>query len=308
MLVLNALGVTHDERHVHATFVGVLLVPLKGRVAGLRPTPRVVGVTVGPTDVVDALDRFVGCFQDHVEELHLVHNAKGATLLAGAVVGHQEDQRVVELTESLQFVHEAAELFVGVLQESGVGLLQASGQATLVLGQRVPGLNTGVTGRQLGTFGDEAHFELTLVDALTCGVPTIIELTLVLFDVRGRRLVGGVHGAQGEVRKERSVGTNRLAVTDKEESLVHEVLGEVVALCGSLRWIDTVVVVSEVGGELVRLTVEESVEAVEAALQRPLVVGTGCRGRLHGTEVPLTNGEGGVTLVAQHFTDGAGVV
>jgi hypothetical protein len=49
----DAVGPVHDQRHVDAAFVGVLLVPLERGVAGLGPTPRVVGVAVGPADVVE---------------------------------------------------------------------------------------------------------------------------------------------------------------------------------------------------------------------------------------------------------------
>jgi hypothetical protein len=38
------------HRHVHAAFVGVLLVPAERRVAALRPAPRVVGVAVRAAD------------------------------------------------------------------------------------------------------------------------------------------------------------------------------------------------------------------------------------------------------------------
>ena len=54
----------HDERHVHAAFVGVLLVPLERRVAGLGPAPGVVGVAVRSADVVEALHRLVGRLED----------------------------------------------------------------------------------------------------------------------------------------------------------------------------------------------------------------------------------------------------
>ena len=65
------------------------------------------------------------------------------------------------------------------------------------------------------------------------------------------------------------------------------------------RRVDVVVVVDELGVELVGLPFEEPVEAVEAALARPLVVGPG-RGRvLHLAEVPLAEGEGRVPLVAE---------
>ena len=87
----NARG-THDHRHMHATFVCVLLVPLERRVAALRPTPRVVGVAVRATDVVDLIDHLVGRLEDAVEELHLVHDAKWAALLRRAVVGEHDER------------------------------------------------------------------------------------------------------------------------------------------------------------------------------------------------------------------------
>ena len=71
-------GAVHDQRHVDAALVGVLLVPLERRVAALRPAPRVVGVAVRAADVVDALDRLVRRLDDAVEELHLVHHAERA--------------------------------------------------------------------------------------------------------------------------------------------------------------------------------------------------------------------------------------
>ena len=48
-----------DHGDVYATFMGVLLVPLEGRVATLRPTPRIVGVTVRSTDVFDLIDEVI---------------------------------------------------------------------------------------------------------------------------------------------------------------------------------------------------------------------------------------------------------
>jgi hypothetical protein len=69
-----------------------------------------------------------------------------------------------------------------------------------------------------------------------------------------------------------------------------------------------VVVVHQVGVELVGLALEEAVEAVEAASQRPLVEGSGGRRLLHRAQVPLADREGGVALVAQHLGHGRGVV
>ena len=77
----------HDHRDVDPALVGVLLVPLERAVAALGPSPRIVGVAMWSTDLVDPFDGLVWCFEDPVEVLHLVHDAEGTTLLGGAVVG-----------------------------------------------------------------------------------------------------------------------------------------------------------------------------------------------------------------------------
>ena len=95
---------------------------------------------------------------------------------------------------------------------------------------------------------------------------------------------------------------------DEADGVVDQVLAQVVALVGGARRVDGVVVVDQLGVELVGLALEEPVVPVEAALARPLVVGAGGRGVLHGAQVPLAHGEGGVPLVAQHLGHGGGVV
>ncbi|CAB4674507.1 unannotated protein [freshwater metagenome] len=63
------------------------------------------------------------------------------------------------------------------------------------------------------------------------------------------------------------------------------------------------VVISEFWVELVCLAIEESVVAIETALKRPLLVGTGCGAVLHRAEVPFTESEGCVALVAQYLSN-----
>jgi hypothetical protein len=82
----------------------------------------------------------------------------------------------------------------------------------------------------------------------------------------------------------------------------------VVAVLGLRRRFDRVVVADEFGVELVGLALEESVEAVEPAGERPLLERSRRRALLHRGEVPLADAERGVALVAQHFGDGGGVV
>ena len=297
-----------DEGHVDPALMGVLLVPLERGVAGLGPAPRVVGMAVGATDVVEPLDRFVRRLDDHVEVLHLVHDAERTTLLAGPVVGQQKNQRVVELTELLEVVDEPADLGIGVLEERGERLLQACGQATLVLGEGVPRLDAGVAGSQFGVGGEQPHLDLPSKPLFASDVPPVVEGSTVLLHVLVGRLMGGVLGPEGEVGEERAVGADRYRIVDELDGVVDQVFAQVVALFGRLRGLDAVVVVDQLGRELVRLTFEEAVEPVESALARPLVVGTGSRGVLHGAKVPLADGEGGIPLVSEHLGHGGGVV
>ena len=61
------------------------------------------------------------------------------------------------------------------------------------------------------------------------------------------------------------------------------------------------IVVDQLGVELVGLAFEEPVVAVEAALARPLVVRAGGRRILHAAQVPFAEGEGGVAPVAENL-------
>ena len=224
-----------------------------------------------PADVVEVVDRLLRRLEEEVEELHLVEHAERAALAAGAVVGEQDDDGVVEQLHPLEAVHEPPDLVVGVLEERGERLLEAGGQATLRLGQLVPRLDAGVAGREVGAGRDHAELLLAGEPAAPRLVPAVVVAAPVPGEVLGRRLVRSVGRSQGEVGEERPIGSDRHRVVDELEGPVDQVLGEVVALLRRARRVDPVVVVGEVGGELVGLAVEEAVEAVEAPLERPAV-------------------------------------
>ena len=68
-----------------------------------------------------------------------------------------------------------------------------------------------------------------------------------------------------------------------------------------------VVVVGEFRVELIGGARQESVEAVESPLHRPVVVGTGGRDFRVRVEMPLAECEGGEAFLAQHLRQGCGV-
>ena len=73
-----------------------------------------------------------------VEEVHLVERALRAALGAGAVVAHDQHDRVVELAERVDEVEDPADAVVGVLEEAGVDLHHPRVQPALVGRARRP--------------------------------------------------------------------------------------------------------------------------------------------------------------------------
>ena len=314
-LVTDFAACGHARRPVHhqwvayAAAVRVLLVPPQRTVAGLRPAPRVVAVRVLSADVVEAvIDDLVDVLPHCIEEAELVHHSERPAFAAGAVVAHHHQQRVVELIVLLEELDEATDLVVGVLQHGGECLLQAAGEPLLLLGQLIPRRHARVA-RCLGGAGrHDAQLQLVLVPALAQHVVALVELATPALQVVVGCLVGRVHGAEREVEEERPIRSHGHEVADPTRALVDEVFADViadVATGGRAVWrVDVVVVVGELGVELIGLTLEETVEAVEALLQRPVVMRAGGGCFLHRREVPLAGGIRGVAVAAQQFGDG----
>ena len=100
-------------------------------------------------------------------------------------------------------------------------------------------------------------------------------------------------------------GSTCLASAMNSIGLVDQVRGQVVALLGRRRRLDLVVVVDQVGIPLAGVAAEEAVEALEAAAQRPAVVGPG-RGLLVARrQVPLADHVGVVAVLEQHLGEHA---
>ena len=202
---------------------------------------------------------------------------------------------------------QATDLGIGVFEESRPCLLQAAHEPPFVRFQFLPRLHAGIRGCQAGSGRNDPELDLPLEVALAQNVPPVVESTAVLVDVRLGRLVRVVHGAGGEIHEERRVRVNGFEVADEPDGVVHQVLGEVVALFRGLRRVDRMVVVGQLRVELIGRARQEPVEPVETPVQGPFVVGTGGRVVFGGVEVPLAEGEGGKALLAQHFRQGGGV-
>ena len=79
-----------------------------------------------------------------------------------------------------------------------------------------------------------------------------------------------------------------------------------IARFGKRRWRNVVIVDRELGIELGCLALHESVKAVEAALQRPVLEGSTGRAFRHRREMPLARRIGRVSLVAENLRDRGG--
>ena len=102
-------------------------------------------------------------------------------------------------------------------------------------------------------------------------VPAVGEHRVVLGDQVGRRLVRRMAGAERHPGQPRRLGVVGDMVGEIADRLVDEVGGQVIAGREGARRIDRRVVAHQLGRVLVGLGIDEAVEAIEAAAERPAV-------------------------------------
>ena len=302
----DAPGPVHDQRRAGPAQPGVALPELVRRVAGPGPGPRVVVVGAEPAPVVVVGEVVGHRLPDVRGEAVLVDAAGHAPLGAGAVVGEDHDERVVQRAEALERGEHPADLRVGVGQEAGEDLLLAGEHAPL-LGREVgPGLDPlGPVGEH-GALGHHARGDLAGEHLRPPGVPPLVEHAPVGVDPLGRHVVRGVHGAEREVQEEGLARRPLLLVLHHADGLVGQVLAQVVALLGPARRLDVVVVADQVRGPVVGVALEEPVVALEAEAERPGVERPGGRALPARREVPFADGHGRVAGVAQEAGERGG--
>ena len=209
---LMRFGPAHHQRIARAAEVGSdLLGPHEGRVAGHRPAGRHVREGFGAAPFVDVLQHVGHRLRDAVEIGHLVEHADHAALGARAVVADDVDeQRVVQLAQILDRLHEPADLVVGVLGECGEYFHLPREEPLLVGGERVPILDVLRLGRELGVLRERCPAFSAARRFLAVLVPAAVELALVLLDPLLRHVVRRMRRAGGEVHEERLVRRQRL--------------------------------------------------------------------------------------------------
>ena len=258
---------------------------------------------MGLTDRIDVLEVLGQGVPDAVEVPKGVHRAEGRAFLAGAVVRDQGDQGVLEAALLAQPVDQSSHLQVGVLEHAREGRLEPHCQPAFIFAQGVPGFHPRV---RFGQDGIRGHDTQRLLTGQTVGpgdVPALGEDGFVAVDEGLWRMVRRMLGAEAHVEEERLLGRDGALGADEADGLVNDVLREVIAL--AVGRIDVMVVEHQFGVPLAGLAFEETIVAVESALEWPLVKGARLRGLEGGRQVPFAGGEGVVAGGPQHLGQGA---
>ena len=117
-----------------------------------------------------------------------------------------------------------------------------------------------------------------------------------------------VRRAEREIEEERLLARGGGLVAHETDRMVHQVGGQVIALLRRGRRIHAMVVVHQVRMEVVGQGIQEAVEALEAASQRPLVVRPGRARLVDRRHVPLAHTHRAVAGPLQDLGDGAGLL
>jgi hypothetical protein len=263
--------------------------------------PRVVVVPPRPADLVDLCDRFVQGLGVTVPAVENVERSRRTALRACAVVRENEHQRVIPVAGQPEELEQPAHVVVGVRQEPRECLHVTGVETPRVGRERRPRRNPLRSGRQLRRPTDNPLPQLTLVGTFPPGVPPIIEPAPVTGDPLSWRLVRRVARARAEIQEERLGIVDDPHVSDTRDGLIDEILGEVVAVGDRCRRLNQMIVSDQRRGELVGLAGHESVEALEAATERPALPRRRRMAFVLRGEVPFPDGEGCVALRQQHL-------
>jgi hypothetical protein len=250
---------------------GNLLGPLIRRAHRVRPAHRVVIVGLWPAELVqprvEERRRLDGGHAVEVD--HLVERAVQGALGGGAVVADDVvHQGVVEGADLPQRIEQAADVMVGEFEEARVDFHLPAQHRLEILWHRVPRGDLLVTCGEPAVRRDDAQRLLSRQGFLAQGVPTSVELALVLVRPFLRHVVRRVGGARREVDEERLVGHEGALLPDPADRLVSHIGHEMVTLFGRRLDLDRRRPFVQRGVPLASLSTGEAVEVLEAAAAR----------------------------------------
>jgi hypothetical protein len=108
----DALRPADDQRIANAAAVGILFVAAKGRIGRHGPTQREIRVCPGSADFIDTREFLGERFVSEVARAVGVYKTERATLLAGAIVGDDDGERIVERPCLLKEIDEAGQVLI----------------------------------------------------------------------------------------------------------------------------------------------------------------------------------------------------
>ena len=297
-----------DHRIPVATEVaGHLLPPRERGVVGVGPGRREVRCGVLASQLLDApvlvdeRELLLGLEHDTVEEGRLVERAGDRALHARTVVPPDvDDDGVVQLAHLLDRVEQPSDVPVGVLRISGEHLHLTGVEPLLGLVQRIPGGEEFGALGELGVLRDDPEALLAFEGLHAVGVPSVVELALVLVGPLLADVVRGVAAAGGVVHEPRLCGVVRPDRMQPLDRLVGDVVGEVVELAVvAFGDTDHRVVLGDDRIVLTGRSREEPPPMVEAPAKRPVVERTSRTHLATRRQVPLAEAAGHVAVLLQ---------
>ena len=260
---------------------------------------------VEPAIAVDQRELLLGRQRDPVLHRQLVERAGQRSLHARAVVTEDvDDERVFELAHLLNRVEQSADVPVGVLLEAGVDLHLPRVQRLLALRERVPRGKRVRPRREHGIRRDHAQRLLPFESLLAEHIPALVEPATVLLAPLDRDLVRRVRAAGRVVDEPGLFLVLRAHLVEPAHRLIGDVVRPVVLLAVlALRDAEGRVVLCDDRVVLARLAAEDAPEVVEAPGVRPAVERPGCPLDVIGSQVPLAEPRGRVTVPLQRANE-----
>ena len=144
---------------------------------------------LGAADLVDAREFLGEGLGPEVARTGGVDVAERAALLAGAIVGSNEDDRIREHAGLLEESDEAGQVPIGMVEHGRIGRLQAGEETLLVGAVALPGLHAVVAWRQSRRLRHNADGLLARDPAITLCIPAVLEHRIVALDELEGRLM-----------------------------------------------------------------------------------------------------------------------
>ena len=281
--------------------MGVLLVAAQRRVRRHRPAVRKVAVRIRSADVVDPPQLFRDRFGTEIVRPHRVDEAERPALLARAIVRQNQDQRVVADAGRVEKADQPRQMLVGMIEHAGERRLQPREHALFVGAVLVPCLHAVVACGQPGFLRHDPHRLLPRHPLLALDVPAMGEPRVIALDDVHRRLMRRVAGAERHPGQPRDIGPVGGVIGDEADRLVNQIRREVIAIRVGPGRIDMGVVGNQLRRELIGLGIEEAIEAIKAAAERPAVERPGGAAFGQRRDVPFADHVVAIAVRPQHF-------